>query len=122
MVKLAMPGVVTVLAEWLAFDILTLSSSYLGEEYLAAQSAVMTVSVLIYHIPFPVAVAASTRFGNLIGQNNLGSARVAFNTYYVLFIAIIGVFDIILLTSLRHVIASVFSKDGPTVFFRGCEH
>lgn len=65
----------------------------------------------MYHIPFPISVAASTRFGNLIGQNNLASARVAFNTYYVLFVGVIGVFDIILLTSLRHVIASVFAKD-----------
>lgn len=71
----------------------------------------MTVSVLMYHIPFPIAVAASTRFGNLIGQNNLASARVAFNTYYLLFVGVIGVFDIILLTSLRHVIATLFSRD-----------
>ncbi|KAK1591091.1 hypothetical protein Q3G72_002192 [Acer saccharum] len=104
------PGVMTTLSEWLAFDILTLSSSYLSEQHLAAMSVLMTVSVLMYHIPFPTAVAASTRFGNLIGFGDLIAARIAFNTAYIIFLGI-GVFDIILLTSLRHVIAQVFTDD-----------
>lgn len=93
-----------------AFDILTLSTSYLGEDFLAAQSVLMTVAVMIYHIPFPISIAGSTRFGNLIGLGDLDSARVAFNTYYTIFLGI-GVFDIVLLTSLRHVIARVFTDE-----------
>lgn len=93
-----------------AFDILTLSTSYLGEEYLAAQSVLMTVCVMLYHIPFPISVAGSTRFGNLIGAGHLISARTAFNTYYVIFLAI-GTFDIVLLTSLRHIVARAFTHD-----------
>jgi len=94
----------------LAFDILTFAASYLSEQHLAAQSVLMTIGVLVYHIPFPTSVAASTRFGNLIGQGDLPAARIAFNTYYVIFIAI-GIFDIILLTSLRHVVAQAFTDD-----------
>lgn len=93
-----------------AFDILTLSSSYLGEQYLAAQSVMMTISVAMYHVPMPTAIAASTRFGNLIGLGDLPSAKVAFKAYYSIFFAI-GIFDIIVLTSLRHVIARVFTDD-----------
>lgn len=70
---------------------------------------------MLYHIPFPVSVAASTRFGNLIGLGDLVSARVAFNTYYAVFFAI-GTFDIVLLTSLRHVVAGAFTTD-PAVRF-----
>lgn len=73
----------------------------------------MTVSVLMYHIPFPTSVAASTRFGNLIGRGDLDTARTAFSTYYTIFLGI-GFFDVVLLTSLRHVIAQQFTAD-PTV-------
>lgn len=94
----------------LAFDILTFSASYLSEQHLAGQSVLMTVAILMFHIPFPTSVAASTRFGNLIGLGNLSAARIAFNTYYAIFVAI-GIFDIILLTSLRHTIAQAFTDD-----------
>lgn len=115
MVKLAGPGVLMTLSEWLAFDILTLSSSYIGEDYLAAMSVLMTISVLMYHIPFPTSIAASTRFGNLIGLGDLQSAKIAFNTYYAIFFAI-GIFDIVLLTSTRHLIAIYFTpSDGHAV-------
>lgn len=110
MIALAVPGVVTTLAEWLAFDILTFSSSYLSEQHLAAQSVLMSISVLMFHLPFPTAIAASTRFGNLIGNGDLIAARKAFNTHYTIFLGI-GVFDMILLTAGEHAIASVFTKD-----------
>lgn len=42
MIKLSLPGIVMVEAEWLAFDILTFSASYLSTAHLAAQSVVMT--------------------------------------------------------------------------------
>jgi len=110
MVKLAVPGVLMTLSEWLAFDILTISASYLGAQYLAAQSVLMTMGIAMYHIPFPISIAASTRFGNLIGYGALRAARTAWRTHYVLF-ALIGTFDIILLTSLRHTLASIFTND-----------
>lgn len=108
--KLAIPGVLMVLCEWLAFDILTFSASYISTAHLAAQSVIMTVCVTMYHIPFPISIAASTRFGNLIGSGALPAARRAFRTHYVLFI-FIGIFDVCLLTSLRHVIPRAFTED-----------
>lgn len=115
MVRLAIPGVLMVLSEWIAFDVLTLSSSYIGEDYLAAMSVLMTISVLMYHIPFPTSIAASTRFGHLIGLGDLQSAKIAFNTYYIIFIGI-GIFDLVLLTSARHLIADFFTpSDGQAV-------
>lgn len=110
MVKLSVPGVFVVLSEWLAFDVLTFSSSYLSTRHLAAQSVLMTVAVMIYHIPFPTGVAASTRFGNLIGYGDVAAARVAFNTHYLVFFGI-GAFDMILLTSMRRVVAQAFTAD-----------
>lgn len=110
MVRLALPGVLMTFCEWLAFDILSFSAAYLSNVHLAAQSVLMTVSVLMYHIPFPVSIAATTRFGNLIGYGALGAARIAALTYAIIFIGI-GIFDITLLVTLKNHIPLLFSKD-----------
>ncbi|OAL39214.1 hypothetical protein AYO20_01532 [Fonsecaea nubica] len=110
MIKLAVPGVLMTFSEWFAFDILTIAAGYLSEPDLAAQSVLMTVVVTMYHIPFPISIAASTRFGNLIGYGALNAARKAWKTHYLIFMCI-GIFDVILLTSCRHVIAAIFTTD-----------
>lgn len=76
MIRLALPGMIMVEAEWLAFDILTLLSSRLGAEYLAAQSVIATISSISYQIPFPMSIAASTRIANLIGAGLVEPAKV----------------------------------------------
>ncbi|KIX05374.1 uncharacterized protein Z518_06246 [Rhinocladiella mackenziei CBS 650.93] len=110
MVRLAIPGVLMTFSEWLAFDILTIAAGYLNESSLAAQSVLMTIVVTMYHIPFPISIAASTRFGNLIGYGALDAARTAWRTHYLIFVCI-GTLDVILLTSCRHIIAAIFTKD-----------
>jgi multidrug resistance protein, MATE family len=111
MIRLAIPGILMVEAEWLAFDILTFSSAYLGKAYLAAQSVLFNVSVLMYHLPFPASIAASTRLGNLIGSGSLGAARIAVSTYYVIFVGI-GLFDLSFLVAMKQVIPKIFSDDN----------
>jgi multidrug resistance protein, MATE family len=110
MIRLAIPGILMIEAEWLAFDILTFSSAYLGEAQLAAQSVLFNVSVLMYHLPFPASIAASTRLGNLIGSGSLRAARIAANTYYIVFVGI-GLFDLSFLVALKDVIPKIFSND-----------
>lgn len=110
MIKLAVPGVLMTFSEWLAFDILTIAAGHLGEFDLAAQSVLMTVVVTMYHIPFPISIAASTRFGNLIGYGALDAAAIAWRTHYLIFVCI-GIFDVVLLTSCRDLIAAIFTTD-----------
>jgi multidrug resistance protein, MATE family len=110
MLKLALPGVLMTATEWLAFDILTFASSYLSAKHLAAQSVVTTVAAAIFHIPFPVSIVASTRFGNWIGYGALRAARRTWRTHYWVFICI-GLFDLLVVTLLRHVIAVTFTPD-----------
>jgi MATE family multidrug resistance protein len=114
MIKLALPGIVMVEAEWLAFDILTFSSSYISTAHLAAQSVVMTTSVAIYHIPFSVSIAVSTRLGNLIGAGALFPARVAARTYLIIFL-VIGLFDATILVTTRHVLPYAFTDDPEVI-------
>jgi len=110
MVKLSLPGIVMVEAEWLAFDILTFSASYLSTAHLAAQSVVMTVCMVMFHIPFSVSVAVSTRLGNLIGSGNLVAAKVATRTYVVTFI-VMGLINGTFLTVTRNLLPRAFSGD-----------
>ncbi len=110
MVKLAIPGVLMTFSEWFAFDVLTIAAGYLSEPDLAAQSVLMAIVVLMFHIPFPISIAASTRFGNLIGFGALDAARIAWRTHYLIFVCI-GMFDVALLTTCRHFIASLFTSD-----------
>jgi MATE family multidrug resistance protein len=70
---------IMVVAEWLAFEILTLASSQFGASYLAAQSILVTVTATMFMVPFPVSIAASTRIANLIGAKLVKAARTSAN-------------------------------------------
>ncbi|RYC61136.1 hypothetical protein CHU98_g5075 [Xylaria longipes] len=85
MIRLAIPGMIMVVAEWLAFEILTLLSSQFGTSYLAAQSILVTVTATMFMIPFPVSIAASTRIANLIGAKLVKAARTSAKVLPVLF-------------------------------------
>jgi len=75
--SLAFPGVVMLLAESMAYEVLTLLASYFGTNELAAQSALSSVVSLLYMVPFALSVASSTRIANFVGSGNAFSAKVA---------------------------------------------
>lgn len=77
MIKLALPGLVMVEAEYLAFEILTLAASYLSTTHLAAQSILSTLTALTFQIPFSISIASSTRVANLIGATLSESAKIS---------------------------------------------
>lgn len=114
MVKLALPGLVMVLAEFLAFEVLTLAASYLGTTYLAAQSVLSTITAITFQIPFPVSIAASTRIANLIGATLSGPARTAAKVALVAAV-FIGCLNVVLLSSLRNIIPRLFTNDDDVV-------
>lgn len=86
--KLVIPGVVTVEAEFLAFELLTLASSKFGLASLAAQSVIATIGTLAYQVPFSISVAASTRIANLVGATLVDAAKIA--TTVSLIMSVIG--------------------------------
>ena len=74
MIRLAVPGMIMIEAEYLAFEILTLASSRFGPEALAAQSILATIASVTYQLPFALSIAASTRIANLIGAGLVDAA------------------------------------------------
>lgn len=114
MVKLALPGLLMVEAEYLAFEILTLAASYFGTSHLAAQSVLSTITALTFQIPFPLSIAASTRIANLIGATLSDAAKTSAKVAMVA-ATIVGVFNVILLSSLRNYIPQLFTNDQDVI-------
>ncbi|KAI1799739.1 MATE efflux family protein [Daldinia bambusicola] len=110
MVRLSFAGTAVNLGEWAASELLTFSTSYLGTDHLAAQSILMTVSVVSWHIPFSISVAISTRIGHLIGAGSVAKARRAAVLYAVV-CALVGSADGLIIFSLRNQLAVFFSED-----------
>jgi MATE family multidrug resistance protein len=114
MIRLALPGLIMVEAECLAFEILTLASSYLGTSELAAQSILATISSITWQIPFPLSIAGSTRVANLIGATLVDAAKTSAKVSFY-GAAIVGIFNMVLLSTLRSYIPRLFSSDPEVV-------
>lgn len=84
MVRLALPGVIMVEAEYFAFEILTVFAARFGTDALAAQSIASNVAALTFQLPFAVLVAVLTRIGHLIGMKRLELAARVIRISYVL--------------------------------------
>lgn len=59
--RLAIPGVLMNLSEWLCFEIMTFATAYVSTAALAAQTFLATTTTIVWHIPFSASIACSTR-------------------------------------------------------------
>ncbi len=110
LIDLAIPGVIMLEAENLAFEILTLASARFGTTALAAQSIVSTFSAIIFEIPFATSIVASTRIGQYIGNGNLGAAEIA--TKVALHVSlIVALLSFSVAYFLKSYIAKAFTSD-----------
>jgi len=75
MLKLALPGMIMIEAQFSVLEILTIAAGQFGTAQLAAQSVLVTVTSTSFNIPFPLAIATSTRVANLIGARLPDAAR-----------------------------------------------
>lgn len=114
MVKLALPGLIMVEAEVLAFEILTFAASYFGVEILAAQSVLGTLTSMTWQIPFPLSIAASTRIANLIGATLADAAKVT-TRVAIVGAVIIGLLNVTILSALKDYIPRLFTSDAEVI-------
>lgn len=114
MIKLSIPGVLMVEAEWLAFEIITFTASTFGTDALAAQSIVSTTCVLLYQVPFALSIAASTRIAWYIGaaakRASIIAAKTAMYTALVL-----GTLNALVLYRFRVFFASLYTSDESVI-------
>lgn len=114
MLRLSLPGILMVESEWLAFDALTFAASYLSTQHLASQSILLSIAIMMYHVPYPAGIAVSTRLGNLIGSGALQAAKTATKAYGLIF-AGVGTFNMVLLFCIRHPLPLAYTSDPAVI-------
>ena len=112
MIQLAVPGLAMVLAEVLAFEILTLCAGLLDTEALAAQAVVVSIASLTFFLgPFPLSIAASTRVANLIGAS-LGQAAKTSAKATMIGATVVGLLNVVTIAALRKQLPMLFTNDS----------
>ncbi|CAK7565702.1 MAG: hypothetical protein SEPTF4163_003625 [Sporothrix epigloea] len=114
MIKLALPGMIMIEAEYFAFEILTLAAGRFGTTELAAQSVLVTITSTTYQIPFPMSIAASTRIANLIGANLPDAAKTSAKVATVAGF-LIGAFNLLVVALFRYQIPRLFTADPDVI-------
>ncbi|KAK0702251.1 mate-domain-containing protein [Lasiosphaeris hirsuta] len=114
MVKLALPGMIMIEAQFSVLEILTIAAGQFGTATLAAQSVLVTVTSTTFNIPFPLAIATSTRVANLIGAGVSEAARVTSKVAIVAGCAV-GLLNLTVLATFRSGIARIFTDDNDVI-------
>lgn len=114
MVRLALPGMVMVMAEFLAFEILTLASANFSATHLAANTVLQSLSVTTYQLPFPLSIAGSTRIANFVGASLPDAAKCTAKTMLCIGTAI-GIFNMLLLSIFRFQIPWFFTSEPDVI-------
>ncbi|KAJ5631639.1 MATE efflux family protein [Penicillium longicatenatum] len=100
LLRLALPGSITVLAEYLTFELLTLGAGKIDDTSLAAQSLLNATVAIALQLSFAVANSVTLRVATLMGQKRLERTklhiRVAFATAIM-----VGLLNMALLMTLR---------------------
>jgi multidrug resistance protein, MATE family len=114
MIRLALPGLVMIMAEFLAFEVLTLASANFSATHLAANTVLQSLSVMTYQLPFPLSIAGSTRVANLVGAGLPDAGKCTARV--MLFIgAVIGIVNMLALSIFRYQIPHLYTKDPDVI-------
>lgn len=110
MLRLAVPGVIMIEAEFLAFELLTLFASYFGTRALAAQAVLATLSSLLYQVPFALGIASCMQVGHHLGAGFPKNARISSKAALILG-TVLGLLDCAVLILAKDHIGAFFTDD-----------
>jgi MATE family multidrug resistance protein len=114
MLRLALPGLVMIMAEFLAFEILTLASANFSATHLGANTVLQSLSVMTYQLPFPLSIAGSTRVANLVGAGLPEAGKCTAKVMLVIG-AVIGIFNMLALSIFREQIPHLYTRDPDVI-------
>lgn len=111
---LGIPGILMILSEALAFQLITFLSTTFPKNQLAAQSIVSTLASLAFQPPYAVGICCSTHIANLIGARS-SNYKPAMNAIYIL-MASLSLFNFTWFFIFRKQLASLFTSDPDILF------
>lgn len=107
--SLGIPGVLMILSEAFAFQVITFCSTGFPKDQLAAQSIVSTLSSLAFQPPFAVGICCSTHIANIIGSKS-SNYKVTMKAVYLLMLTL-SLFNFTWCFFFGTKIASLFTTD-----------
>ncbi|KAI5963930.1 hypothetical protein CANMA_003527 [Candida margitis] len=110
MLRLAVPGVVMVIAEFVAFEISIFLAAKFGTEAIAAQSIASNLAAFLFQIPFAYSVVISTRIGHYIGMGNIAGAKLDCQIFFTS-APFVGVANFCIFYFGRFALAKLFTTD-----------
>ena len=110
-VKLAIPGTVMIVSEWVLFEIGAILAGTIDSHNLSVQGILYEFSTSLRMRSFGVSYAASIRVGNLLGAGNLHTVRRTTLAALLLPISVIIILLIITL-AFRTKLAYIIISDG----------
>ncbi|XP_061734260.1 multidrug and toxin extrusion protein 1-like [Nerophis ophidion] len=108
--KLALPSMLMKCFEWWVYEFGGFFAGMMSKDELAAQHAVMMVTLLTYMFPFSIQAAACARVGNALGAGDTGRAILTCKVSLTLAGAL-AVVEGVLLASTKTVIGFIFTSD-----------
>ncbi|ORX99244.1 MATE efflux family protein [Basidiobolus meristosporus CBS 931.73] len=113
-IRLAVPSVIVISAEFCAWELVTLATTFFGITALAAQSVLVTTDACLYQITLGWGVAASIRVGHYLGGNlPLHAKRAAYAATYISLV--MGLYNAVLLIVFRNQWAYIFINDSDVI-------
>jgi MATE family multidrug resistance protein len=88
--KKAVPSAILFAADWLGFEVLTLMSSYISPNALAANVCLFNFITMIFMIPMGLSFATTTLVGNSLGGNKPKQAKIYTKASLTVGVLIIG--------------------------------
>ncbi|KAJ0398096.1 hypothetical protein P43SY_001186 [Pythium insidiosum] len=118
--RLGVPGMLMLVMEWWAFELLSLMAGVLPDSILAvsAHAVQMSVVSLVYMVFLGLSVATNIRVGNHLGANEPERARVTATLGF----GVVGVVGALLAAAVfvwRHAISALFVDDAETIAMAG---
>lgn len=105
---------VTVEAEMLAWELVTLVTSFVSVDHLAEQSTLATMSAIAFSCHFPIGIATATRVSTLIGAGYVNAAKVAARSAVGISFTF-GVMVAVLLTTFRNQLPMLFTENPEVI-------
>eukprot|EP01012_Entosiphon_sulcatum_P003858 TRINITY_DN11385_c0_g1_i1.p1 TRINITY_DN11385_c0_g1~~TRINITY_DN11385_c0_g1_i1.p1 ORF type:complete len:537 (+),score=88.21 TRINITY_DN11385_c0_g1_i1:48-1613(+) len=112
--KLGIPGMLMLISEWWAFEVMTIMAGRIGMSAAAVQVVAFNFIDILFMAPLAVACACTTLTGNAIGARDLDAAKRAAKATH-LCAGMLAVIDSLLCVLLRDHLPKLYTNDPAVV-------